>query len=181
MGWLHYSPLSLLNLSCNRSITNFTREYILSPSSRRKYIFILLLYYLLPFLPSFLPSFRRFLHHEHPQSPSRKSYNPYSSILFVPFPLEDSSFGIVIGAEGRHEITDCGGARTRLGDARRGWMLGNNKDGPRATRSQCGAAAIRVMKVWLMMEPTRVISSTRRGATRRRIGSSFDKILSPVP
>lgn len=93
------------------------------------------------------PSFHRFLHHEHPQSPSRKSYNPYSSILFVPFPLEDSSFGIVIGAEGRHEITDCGGARTRLGDARRGWMLGNNKDGPRATRSQCGAAAIRVMKV----------------------------------
>lgn len=68
----------------------------------------------------------------------------------------------------------------RVWDARRGWMLGNNKNGPRATRSQCGAAAIRVMKVWLMMEPTRVISSTRRGATRR-IGSSLDKILSPVP
>lgn len=48
-------------------------------TSSRKYISILAL---------FLSSFRRFLYHEHPRPPNRKSYNPYSSILFFPFQLE---------------------------------------------------------------------------------------------
>lgn len=134
---IRYSPLSSLSSNIifidpieRHTITNFTREY--SPLRANTFLF------LLPFVDSCTTNI---LDH---RTENRTSLF-LNFILPLPArrtpPLESLS-----GQRGGMKSLIAAG-QERVWDARRGWMLGNNKNGPRATRSQCGAAAIRVMKV----------------------------------
>lgn len=107
-------------------------------TSSRKYISILAL---------FLPSFRRFLKPRTSSTTEPKIVQSLFLNFVLPLPARRTpSLESLSGQRGGMKSLIAAG-QERVWDARRGWMLGNNKNGPRATRSQCGAAAIRVMKV----------------------------------